>query len=242
MVVADAARRLGLTIAGFYDDRSAAPLGAALVGVGAEPVGAERYLGPVAVFMQRAGQAGADHRALLDDRASAGVGEVGGGGRRGGRTDWTGWILGIGRLADRRRLLDVLGPAAARSPSTNDGVGPVTIVHPRADVSSAARLGAGVLVGSMAVVQARAVVGPHAIVNTSAVVEHDCQIGANAHIAPGAVLGGGVQVGPDTLIGLGARVLPMVRIGPGATIGAGAVVTADVPAHAKAVGVPARVR
>lgn len=42
-------------------------------------------------------------------------------------------------------------------------------------------------------------------------------------------------------IGVGAVILPGVTIGRGAQIGAGAVVTADVPPYAVAVGVPARV-
>lgn len=42
-------------------------------------------------------------------------------------------------------------------------------------------------------------------------------------------------------IGANATLLPGVRVGTGAMVGAGAVVTADVPAHAKVVGNPARI-
>ena len=42
-------------------------------------------------------------------------------------------------------------------------------------------------------------------------------------------------------VGMGAQVIQCLTIGEGATIGAGAVVIEDVPAHATAVGVPARV-
>ncbi len=45
----------------------------------------------------------------------------------------------------------------------------------------------------------------------------------------------------DVEIGCGARILGPVRIGRGAVIGANAVVLADVPAYAVAVGMPARV-
>ncbi|WP_322054785.1 hypothetical protein [Paraburkholderia bannensis] len=45
-----------------------------------------------------------------------------------------------------------------------------------------------------------------------------------------------------TSIGAGASVLGPIRIGRGATIGANAVVLADVPANAMAVGVPAKIR
>jgi acetyltransferase-like isoleucine patch superfamily enzyme len=50
-----------------------------------------------------------------------------------------------------------------------------------------------------------------------------------------------VVIEEDADIGVGAVVLPGVTIGRGAIVGAGAVVTADVPAYAVAVGVPARV-
>lgn len=52
---------------------------------------------------------------------------------------------------------------------------------------------------------------------------------------------GGIVIGDDVWLGFGVIVLDGVRIGNGAVVGAGAVVTRDVPAHAIAVGMPARV-
>jgi acetyltransferase-like isoleucine patch superfamily enzyme len=51
----------------------------------------------------------------------------------------------------------------------------------------------------------------------------------------------GVRIGEGAWLGAGAKVLDGIAIGDGAIIGAGAVVTADIPAAAIAVGVPARV-
>ena len=48
-------------------------------------------------------------------------------------------------------------------------------------------------------------------------------------------------IGDDVFIGAGAKVLGNVTIGDHAMIGANAVVLRDVPAHALAVGVPARI-
>jgi acetyltransferase-like isoleucine patch superfamily enzyme len=50
----------------------------------------------------------------------------------------------------------------------------------------------------------------------------------------------GVTLGEGVWLGAGAKVLDGVRIGDHAVIGAGAVVRDEVPAHAVAVGVPAR--
>jgi serine O-acetyltransferase len=79
------------------------------------------------------------------------------------------------------------------------------------------------------------------------VVHRHALIGSNVIVAPNVVIGGrGGRAGApviedDVLIGAGACVLGPVTIGRGAQIGANAVVMADVPAGATAVGVPARV-
>ena len=52
---------------------------------------------------------------------------------------------------------------------------------------------------------------------------------------------GKVTIGEDCWLGTNAVVLPGVTIGRGAVIGAGAVVTKDIPDHAIALGIPARV-
>ena len=53
--------------------------------------------------------------------------------------------------------------------------------------------------------------------------------------------GRGIRIENSVWIGAHAVILDGVRIGTGSVIGAGAVVTKDIPAHALAVGVPARV-
>ncbi len=141
------------------------------------------------------------------------------------------WILCLGDLAQRRRVIDRLYGA-------EEDARPV--VHPSASVSAHAVVCGGVFVGPGAIVNARARVLDHAIVNSGAIIEHDCLVAENAHIAPGAVLGGKVSVGNDSLVGLGARVLPGVSVGQRCVIGAGAVVTRDVGDGETVIGCPAR--
>ena len=91
-----------------------------------------------------------------------------------------------------------------------------------------------------AVVQPDTVVGAHAIVNTGATVDHDGHLGDYVHVAPGVSLAGAVRRRSGVFVGIGARAVPGVTVGAWAVIGAGAVALRDVPAHATAVGVPAR--
>jgi serine O-acetyltransferase len=63
-------------------------------------------------------------------------------------------------------------------------------------------------------------------------LEHQVTIGAENRRSP--------VLGNDVFIGAGAKVIGAVTVGDGARIGANAVVIDDVPAHATAVGIPAR--
>jgi len=81
------------------------------------------------------------------------------------------------------------------------------------------------------------------------VIGETAVIGDDVHILSGVVLGGNGKdtgkrhptVGDRVFIGAGACILGPFRIGDGAKIAAGAVVLAEVPDEATAVGVPARI-
>jgi serine O-acetyltransferase len=79
------------------------------------------------------------------------------------------------------------------------------------------------------------------------VIGGDARLGARVRLLGGVTIGtakdnGYPAIGDDVTIGAGARVLGPITIGRGATIGANAVVLNDVPAFARAVGVPAVVQ
>jgi sugar O-acyltransferase (sialic acid O-acetyltransferase NeuD family) len=142
-----------------------------------------------------------------------------------------GFHVCIGNNAARQRIFERFRAS---------GAVPQTVIHPASVVAPSATVASGSFVA------ARAVIGPMArleagvIVNHGAVVDHECHVGGFCHVAPGATLGGKVRLGKRVLLGAGANVLPGVAIGDDAIIGAGAVVTADVPAQATYVGIPAR--
>lgn len=103
-----------------------------------------------------------------------------------------------------------------------------TIVHPSAQVSRHAKLGAGSVVLANAVVSVDAEVGDAVIINTSATIDHECLLCKGVHIAPGVHLGGGVAVGEFSWIGIGSAVRQGVRIGSNVVIPLGSRVICDV--------------
>ncbi len=111
--------------------------------------------------------------------------------------------------------------------------------------------GGGITIGD------RSYVGPHAVLFGAG----EIHIGADVLISPGVVITshqhtfvkkdepiraqpldfGLVRIDDDVWIGANAVVLPGLHLGKGSVVGAGAVVTANLPAGAVALGVPARV-
>lgn len=123
-----------------------------------------------------------------------------------------------------------------------NGVQPVTAVHPTAFVASNANLSEGCQVLAHATVCAEALIGDASIINTAASVDHECVLGRGVHIGPSATLAGCVHVGDYSMVGAGAVVLPRIKIGNNVIVGAGAVVTKDIPDAKVAFGNPAKIQ
>ena len=129
------------------------------------------------------------------------------------------------------------------------------------------QLGAGVYVGHFTVIHGYhqghvrigdgTFVGQHCLLHGAGGLDIETRVGIGAgvriltstHEDPGhdhAIIEGAirfapVRIGEGSDLGVNAVVLPGVTVGRGVQVGAGAVVTEDLPDHAVAVGVPARV-
>lgn len=129
-------------------------------------------------------------------------------------------------------------------------ISPQAYVHPQAVIIGAVTIGAGSSVWPSAVLRgdsAHITIGEntsvqdgvviHTATDLPTVVGNRVTIGHLAHLE-------GCTVDDDCLIGVSSVVLHRAHVLAGALVGAGAVVTPDmlVPAHAMALGVPARIK
>jgi len=139
----------------------------------------------------------------------------------------------LANLAQYDGVIIALGNCAVRLEKTRElarlGAPIISLVHPKAFVSSISTIGQGSVVFAGAVINIEAIVGEASIINTGATVDHDCVIASGVHICPGANLSGGVEVGESSWVGVGSCVHQGIKIGANVMIGAGAVIVKDVP-------------
>lgn len=107
-------------------------------------------------------------------------------------------------------------------------IGEDTIIQPRCQLSAYAR---AIVIGANVQIAPACALYPY---------DHAMEPGAPMR-TQGLTSRGDIVIEDDVWLGYGAVVLSGVRIGRGAVVGANAVVTADLPAGAVAVGAPARV-
>jgi UDP-perosamine 4-acetyltransferase len=145
------------------------------------------------------------------------------------------FLVGVGSTSNtrlRRQLFEM---------GLSLGLTPVSVRHPTAICSPAAKLGRGVQLLAGSNIGPCASLGDNVLINTGAIIEHDCVVNDHAHVATGAQVAGQVYIGTGAHIGAGSTTIQNTKVGARSIVGAGAVVIDEVPDDVVVVGVPARI-
>jgi sugar O-acyltransferase (sialic acid O-acetyltransferase NeuD family) len=129
-------------------------------------------------------------------------------------------------LSSLRHTADVvfvaIGNNAVRASVTESvvrqGFALATIVHPRAYVSSTAKIGLGTVVMAGSVIGSKCVLGDGVIAHYASAIDHNCVIGNYSHIGVGACVTGGVILGKTVWLQTGCAVGRSVQIADGEVI------------------------
>lgn len=158
----------------------------------------------------------------------------------GGLDDWSGldadirFVPAIQKVKDSPRRVERL--LALRIPDARW----ITVIHPRAAVSSDARIGRGAFIASCATVQPECVIGDFASLRAGAMLGHHCRVDSHAYVGPNAVMCGRSVLEIGSHLGPGSVLLESKVMGPYSVAGIGSAVTRDVKERTIVFGNPAR--
>jgi sugar O-acyltransferase (sialic acid O-acetyltransferase NeuD family) len=157
---------------------------------------------------------------------------------------------GIGALNDWREPLAVVFALGFPGPKLsliekidNPNIWHPTLFHPSVIIgpSDYVEIGEGGIICAGNIITTNIHIGKHVLLNLACTVGHETLIGDYCAFMPGCHISGEVKIGKASFWGTGAKIINQCYVGDFTTIGAGAVVIDNIPDHATAVGVPARV-
>lgn len=115
-----------------------------------------------------------------------------------------------------------------------------TIIHPKANISSLAKIGYNILIMAGTVVTSNAIISNHVCILPNSVIHHDVEIGEFCLIGARVTVASRVKIGKNCYIGSGSSIINNINIGENTLVGLGSNVISSLPANVKAAGNPAR--
>jgi sugar O-acyltransferase (sialic acid O-acetyltransferase NeuD family) len=115
-----------------------------------------------------------------------------------------------------------------------------TVIHPKAEIASDAKIGVGTFIASFVTIQPGAKLGRFSSVRAGAMLGHHCAIADHAYVGPNATMCGHSALLDAAHLGPGAVLLDSKFMGRYSVAGIGAAVTKDVPEYTVVFGNPAR--
>lgn len=158
----------------------------------------------------------------------------------GGMEDLNTWfsplavVFALGMPGVKRKVIGKVNNSRLTYPS---------LIHPTVICGSSkhVRIGEGAIICAGTIITTNVDIGRHVLLNLACTVGHEAVIGDYCSLMPACNISGGVTVGEASFWDTGAKVINHAQVGADTVIGAGAVVISDIPDHATAVGVPARI-
>ena len=114
----------------------------------------------------------------------------------------------------------------------------VSLIHPKAIISSNVTIGIGTVVMAGAILNNNSTIKNGVIINSNSVIEHDCKVNDFVHVSPGCIISGSVNIGSETWIGSGSIVINNINISSKCLIGAGSLIVKDIAKPGKYFGHP----
>lgn len=118
---------------------------------------------------------------------------------------------------------------------------PATVIHPSVIVGPEVEIGEGCYVGPGTILAPHARIGAGVLINTLAGIGHHSEIRDFAQVCPGARVSGYCRVDKYAFLGSNSSIQPGVTIGEGACVGANSYAIRSVAPLVTVMGVPARI-
>lgn len=115
-----------------------------------------------------------------------------------------------------------------------------TVIHPGANISPQAKIGANVLIMGGVWISAGATIGDHVCILPNTVIHHDSSIGDYTLVGSGVCVAGNSHIGTHCYIGSASSIINGISIGKGTLVGIGSNVIRNVEPGSKVAGNPTR--